>query len=106
MIAYVIDMSINSRSLTGEHYMLIIHFLFIYFCLLYLILHNHCPGSDLAAALVTRGSNHSCPPTFPSRSAGMLLLDVVMVFRRNVPRWARVFDNDDSTFVVNKRLYI
>jgi len=24
----------------------------------------------------------------------MLLLDVVMVFRRNVPRWARVFDDD------------
>jgi len=51
------------------------------------------PGSDLAAALVTRGSNHSCTPTFPSKSAGMLLLDVVMVFRRNVPRWARVFDH-------------
>jgi len=53
------------------------------------------PGSDLMAALMTRGSNHSCTPAFPSRSAEMLLLDVVMVFRRNVPRWARVFDDDD-----------
>jgi len=27
----------------------------------------------------------------------MLLLDVVMVFRRNVPRWARVFDDDEAS---------
>jgi len=46
------------------------------------------------AALVTRGSNLPCTPTYLSRSAGMLLLDVVMVFRRNVPRGARVFDDD------------
>jgi len=43
-----------------------------------------------------RDSNHSCTPTIPSRSSGMLLLDLVMVFRRNVPRWARVFDDDDD----------
>jgi len=29
----------------------------------------------------------------------MLLLDVVMVFRRNVPRWARVFDDAPEGFV-------
>jgi len=54
------------------------------------------PGSDLAAALVTCSSNRSWTPTFPSRSAGMLLLDVAMVLRRNVPRWTRVFDDDIS----------
>jgi len=34
----------------------------------------------------------------------MLLLDMVMVFRRNVTRWARVFDvvDDDDNNVANK----
>jgi len=51
---------------------------------------------DLAAALATRGSNRSCTPTYPLRSTGMLLSDLVMVLRRNVPRWARDFDDDDG----------
>jgi len=37
----------------------------------------------------------------------MLLLDVVMVFQRNVPHWARVFDGDDETiFELFERLNI
>jgi len=57
------------------------------------------PGSDLAAALVTRDSNSSFTPTFPSRSAGMLLLVVVMVLRCNFPRRTRDPDDDDELTV-------
>jgi len=58
------------------------------------------PGSDLAADLVTRGSNHFYAPTFLSGSAGMLLSDVVMGLRRNVARWTRDIDDGYITQLI------